>query len=66
MRGDISVGISTGGASPALAAALRKYLERVLPPDLAQICLLAEQLRGTMSAEEYVKKVETMLEDAVK
>ena len=66
MRGDISVGISTGGASPALAAALRKYLERVLPPDLAQICALAEQLRGTMSAEEYVKKVETMLEDAVK
>ena len=65
-RGDITVGISTGGASPALAAALRKYLEDCLPRDLAQIGALAEQLRGTMPAEEYVKKVQRMLEEAAK
>ena len=49
-RGDVVIGISTGGASPALARRLRGAIERVLPPGLAQLSLLACEFRGAVRA----------------
>ena len=53
-RGDVTVGISTGGSSPALAGKLRRYLEKVLPPDLARFAEEAGRLRGTDGYLPYV------------
>ena len=63
--GDVTIGISTGGASPALAAALRAWLEQKLPENLAEIARRAEALRGTMPPKEYAALVHKMLEEGV-
>ena len=63
--GDVTIGISTGGASPALAAALRAWLEQKLPENLAEIARRAEALRGTMPPKEYAAFVLKMLEEGV-
>lgn len=63
--GDVTIGISTGGASPALAAALRAWLEQKLPENLAEIARRAEALRGTMPPKEYAALVRKMLEEGV-
>ena len=44
VRGDVSVGIATGGKAPALSALLRKSIEQALPEDLEAITTLAAQL----------------------
>ena len=44
-RGRLSVGISTGGASPAAAAYVRRRLEEQLPPSLESILNWLEELR---------------------
>lgn len=56
-RGEVTIGISTGGASPALAAVLREYLESCLPDDLEQIAEQSENLRGSMPSREYKERV---------
>ncbi len=52
LRGDVSVGIATGGKAPALAALLRQRLETALPEDLEAIlddaAQLTAQLRKTI------------------
>lgn len=63
--GDVTIGISTGGASPALAAALRAWLEQKLPKNLAEIARRAEALRGTMPPGDYAAFVRKMLEEGV-
>ena len=63
--GDVTVAVSTGGASPALAAALRRHIERCLPPDLGELCRRAQALRGTLPPEEYAARVEQMLTEAL-
>ena len=55
VRGGVSVGISTGGASPALAAALREYIEALLPDDLGGIAEKAEKLRGKEGYAQYIR-----------
>ena len=54
-RGSVTVGISTGGASPALAAALREYIEALLPDDLGGIAEKAEKLRGKEGYAQYIR-----------
>jgi uroporphyrin-III C-methyltransferase / precorrin-2 dehydrogenase / sirohydrochlorin ferrochelatase len=49
-RGDVVIGISTGGASPALARRLRSVIERVLPPGVARVAALAREFRGAVRA----------------
>lgn len=54
VRGNVTIGISTGGSSPALAAALREYIESVLPENLEEIAREAEKLRGGAGYESCV------------
>ncbi len=56
-RGDVTIGISTGGASPALAAVVREYLESVLPADLSDISKECARLREKKKGAEYVSAV---------
>ena len=44
-RGDVAIGISTGGASPALARFIREAIERVLPARLGDLAHFAARLR---------------------
>jgi siroheme synthase-like protein len=44
-RGDLVVAVSTGGAGPALAAALCRELERQLDPGLADLATLLGEVR---------------------
>ena len=44
VRGDVSLGIATDGRSPALAALLRRRIEKSLPEDLEAIAEAAAQL----------------------
>lgn len=52
VRGDVSVGIATGGKAPALSALLRQHIETALPEDLEAIldtaAALTAQLRQTI------------------
>lgn len=45
-RGDITVGISTSGKSPLLAAELRRQTEELITPEMAEICSLMGCVRG--------------------
>lgn len=51
-KGPVQIAISTGGAHPSLAKALRRFLEKVLPPALGP---LAEQL--ALERENYKRTV---------
>jgi precorrin-2 dehydrogenase/sirohydrochlorin ferrochelatase len=44
-RGDVSVAISTGGASPALARRLRERLETLVGPEYGELADLLAELR---------------------
>ena len=44
-RGDVAIGISTGGASPALARFIRETIERVLPARLGDLARFAARVR---------------------
>lgn len=44
-RGDITVGVSTSGKSPLIAAELRREAEALLTPELAEICALMGEIR---------------------
>lgn len=65
-RGDVVVGISTGGKSPAIAAGVRKKLDRTLPKDLGafteEIGKLRKEIKdkgiSTEGNEAYLKKIE--------
>lgn len=49
-RGDVVVGISTGGGSPALAAGLRRKIDALLPQDLAEQEKCVAELRKVLLA----------------
>lgn len=44
-RGDITVGVSTAGRSPLIAAELRRQAEELITPELAEICSLMGFIR---------------------
>jgi siroheme synthase-like protein len=50
-RGDLVIGVSTGGQSPALAASLRRELERAFGPEYAAFLELAGGLRDRVARE---------------
>ena len=49
-RGDVAIGISTGGAAPALARLVRERIERVLPSRLGDLARFAGSLRDRVKA----------------
>jgi uroporphyrin-III C-methyltransferase/precorrin-2 dehydrogenase/sirohydrochlorin ferrochelatase len=49
-RGDVVVAVSTGGASPTLAALLRSRIETVLPERLGEVGRLAAAFRAQVNA----------------
>jgi siroheme synthase-like protein len=49
-RGRLVVAVSTGGASPALAARVRRDLERHLAPEYAELVELAAEVRAELRA----------------
>jgi siroheme synthase-like protein len=50
-RGDLVIGVSTGGQSPALAASLRRDLDRAFGPEYAAFLELAGGLRDRVARE---------------
>jgi siroheme synthase (precorrin-2 oxidase/ferrochelatase) len=67
-RGPVTVAVSTGGASPALASWLRRELETAVGPEFADVALrLAEERRrihaagGSTEAVEWTARIEAQL-----
>lgn len=56
-RGKLTIGISTGGASPALAAAVKNYIEKLLPDSMEEIVKQAEDLRGKEGYMSYIEGI---------
>lgn len=44
-RGDVTVGVSTSGKSPLIAAEIRREAEKLLTPELVEICALMGEIR---------------------
>lgn len=72
-KGDLTIGISTGGTSPAYAQQLRKEIEDSLPEDIAPILERMARLRkttpsrikdGTRRAECYRRILALLLADS--
>lgn len=68
--GALSVGISTGGASPTAAVWLRRQIEQLLPDSLPDILRWLEQLRPTLfrtlpSEARRAKAYAALLEEAL-
>ncbi|GAA5442740.1 siroheme synthase [Microbulbifer sp. NBRC 101763] len=49
-RGDLSIGISSGGAAPVLARRIRAQLEALLSPSVASLVDLASRMRAKVKA----------------
>ena len=47
-KGDLTISISTGGASPAMAKRLRQYIEKIIPSNIAEFLQEMRGLRKTM------------------
>jgi len=56
-RGDIVIGISTGGQSPALSKYIRRKIEEVITPEFAQMSQLQNEIR---------EKLKSMVDDQKK
>ena len=50
-RGDIVIGISTMGASPAISKYIRKKLEEVITPEFEQMSRLQNEVRETLKSQ---------------
>jgi precorrin-2 dehydrogenase/sirohydrochlorin ferrochelatase len=57
-RGDLTVAVSTGGTSPALARAVREDLERYLTADYATLAQVAAEARRELRAAGRVADAE--------
>jgi siroheme synthase-like protein len=53
-RGELSVAISTGGASPAATRAIREELENYFTPDYARLVQIASEVRRELREESIV------------
>lgn len=47
-KGDLTISVSTAGASPAMAKRLRIYIEKLIPPSLESFLKELKKLRKTM------------------
>jgi siroheme synthase-like protein len=51
-RGALTVSVSTGGGSPALARLVREELEGLLPPDYADLAAIVAEVRRSLRARD--------------
>ena len=58
-RGDLTVAVSTGGTSPALARAIREELERYLTAEYATLAEIAAEARRALRAAGLVADAQT-------
>jgi precorrin-2 dehydrogenase/sirohydrochlorin ferrochelatase len=68
-KGDLTIAVSTSGASPAVAKHLRRFLERIIPDSIVEFLQEMKALRTTMpkgrermkfldiKARDYFKKI---------
>jgi siroheme synthase-like protein len=49
-RGEVTIGIATGGASPALARRLRERLESLVGPEYGHLAILLAELRPELQS----------------
>jgi precorrin-2 dehydrogenase/sirohydrochlorin ferrochelatase len=73
-RGDMTVGISTGGKAPGLTAKMRRFLDEILPDDIAQkVERVAEFRKSSVvsskplfadRAQEVIRYVEELFEES--
>jgi precorrin-2 dehydrogenase/sirohydrochlorin ferrochelatase len=65
-RGDVVIGISTFGKSPALSKYIRKRLEKVITPEFALMSRLQNELREMLKSKvEEQKKRKEILWDVI-
>ncbi len=58
-RGDLTVSISTGGASPAMAARVRRLLERSVPDTISEVLEALKEARFILKTHDYFSKLDT-------
>jgi precorrin-2 dehydrogenase/sirohydrochlorin ferrochelatase len=61
-RGDIVIGISTGGQSPALSKYIRRKIEEVITPEFAHMSRLQNEIREKLKSvvDDQKKRKETL------
>lgn len=55
-RGEVTITVSTGGASPALARRLRERLEGLIGPEYGDLAILLAELRPKLQSRYTVEK----------
>jgi precorrin-2 dehydrogenase/sirohydrochlorin ferrochelatase len=58
-RGDLTVAVSTGGASPAMSAKVRRLLERSLPEEIGDMLEALKEARSLLKEHESFRELDT-------
>ncbi|MBW6488798.1 bifunctional precorrin-2 dehydrogenase/sirohydrochlorin ferrochelatase [Sulfurimonas sp.] len=66
-KDDLTIAISTSGASPAVAKHLRKYLQKLIPASIGDFLQEMKELRKTLpKGKERMKMLDKKAEDYIK
>ncbi|MCK4737412.1 MAG: bifunctional precorrin-2 dehydrogenase/sirohydrochlorin ferrochelatase, partial [Sulfurimonas sp.] len=66
-KDDLTVAISTSGASPAMAKHLRIYLQNLIPSGISEFLVEMKNLRKTLpKGKERMKMLDKKAEDYIK
>ena len=66
-KDDLTIAVSTSGASPAMAKHLRRYLERVIPDGIGDFLREMKSLRKTLpKGKERMKMLDEKAENYIK
>jgi len=66
-KDDLTIAVSTSGASPAMAKHLRRFLERVIPDGIGEFLKEMKQLRSTLpKGKERMKMLDEKAENYIK
>ncbi len=66
-KDDLTIAISTSGASPAMAKHLRRYLQNLIPEGISDFLKEMKQLRSTLpKGKERMKMLDKKAEDYIK
>ncbi len=66
-RGDLTVAISTSGASPAMAKHLKRYFQQVIPEGISEFLQEMKRLRKTLpKGKERMKMLDSKAENYMK